>query len=71
MADFQVHDLQRTVATGMTELGISPHTILLFLNHISARTIAETSPVFMKYSYDTPASEKPAHSEHLFNCRRQ
>ena len=37
LEDFRIHDLRRTTATRMAELGISPHTISLILNHASAR----------------------------------
>ncbi|MFV0298528.1 MAG: site-specific integrase [Hyphomicrobiaceae bacterium] len=50
--DFRIHDLQRTAATGMAQLGISPHTISLVLNHVSARKGTITSTVYVKYSYD-------------------
>jgi len=50
--DFRVHDLRRTAATGMALLGISPHTISLVLNHVSARTGTITTAVYIKYSYD-------------------
>jgi len=36
----------------LAELGISPHTISLVLNHISARAGTITSAVYVKYSYD-------------------
>ncbi len=52
LPDFRVHDLRRTAATGMAELGISPHTISLVLNHISAQKGTITSAVHVKYSYD-------------------
>ena len=35
--DFRVHDLRRTAATRMAEMGTSPHTISLVLNHATAR----------------------------------
>ena len=41
----------------MAELGISPHTISLVLNHISARTGNITSAVYVKYSYDKEKRE--------------
>ena len=34
---FRIHDLRRAGATGMAELGISPHTIWIILNHVRAR----------------------------------
>lgn len=52
LGDFRVHDLRRTAATGMAELGINPHTISLVLNHISAQKGTITSAVYVKYSYD-------------------
>jgi integrase len=52
LADFRVHDLRRTAATGMAELGVNPHTISLVLNHISAHKGTITSAVYVKYSYD-------------------
>lgn len=57
LADFRVHDLRRTAATGMAELGVSPHTISLVLNHISARTGTITTAVYVKYSYDREKRE--------------
>lgn len=50
--DFRIHDLRRTAATGMAQLGVSPHTISLVLNHVSARKGTITSAVYVKYSYD-------------------
>jgi integrase len=57
LANFRVHDLRRTAATGMAELGISPHTISLVLNHISARSGNITTAVYVKYSYDKEKRE--------------
>ena len=50
--DFRIHDLRRTAATRMAELGISPHTISMILNHVSARQGTITSKVYVQYSYD-------------------
>lgn len=57
LGDFRVHDLRRTAATGMAELGISPHTISLVLNHISAQKGTITAAVYVKYSYDKEKRE--------------
>ena len=35
MPDFRLHDLRRTAATGMAELGVLPHVIEQTLNHVS------------------------------------
>jgi integrase len=34
LADWRLHDLRRTVATGMAELGVLPHIIEAILNHV-------------------------------------
>jgi len=52
LAHFRVHDLRRTVATGMASLGVNPHTISLVLDHISATKGTVTSAVYVKYSFD-------------------
>jgi hypothetical protein len=36
----------------MAEMGVSPHTISLILNHISARQGTITSKVYLQYTYD-------------------
>jgi hypothetical protein len=35
MPDWRLHDLRRSAATGMAELGIQPHIIEAVLNHVS------------------------------------
>jgi integrase len=55
--DFRIHDLRRTAATRMAELGISPHTISMILNHVSARQGTITSKVYVQYSYDRERRE--------------
>ena len=57
LADFRVHDLRRTAATRMAEIGINPHTISLILNHVSARAGTITSKVYVQYSYDREKRE--------------
>ena len=36
----------------MAEIGVSPHTIALILNHLSARQGTITSKVYVQYSYE-------------------
>ena len=43
---------RRTAATRMAELGISPHTVSLVLNHVSVRRGTITGKVYDRYSYD-------------------
>ncbi len=50
--EFRVHDLRRTAATRMAEMGIAPHAISLVLNHVSARKATITDKVYNQYSYD-------------------
>jgi integrase len=50
--DFRIHDLRRTAATQMAKLEVSPHTISMILNHVSARRGTITSKVYVQYSYD-------------------
>jgi hypothetical protein len=35
MAPWRLHDVRRTVATGMASLGVQPHVVEAVLNHIS------------------------------------
>jgi integrase len=35
MADWRLHDLRRTVATRLSDLGVQPHIVEAVLNHIS------------------------------------
>jgi integrase len=57
MAHFRVHDLRRTVATGMASLGVNPHTISLVLDHISAIRGTVTGAVYVKYAFDREKRE--------------
>ena len=52
LANFRIHDLRRTAATRMAEMGVAPHTISLVLNHVSARKGTVTGKVYVQYSYD-------------------
>ncbi len=55
--EFRVHDLRRTAATRMAEMGINPHTISLVLNHVSASKSTITSRVYVQYSFDREKRE--------------
>jgi integrase len=37
--EWRLHDLRRTCATGMAELGIAPHIIEVSLNHVSGHKV--------------------------------
>lgn len=45
------HDLRRSAATGMEEIGISPFIIGHVLNHVSATKASITSRVYARYDY--------------------
>ena len=51
------HDLRRSAATGMEELGISPFIIGHVLNHVSATKTSITSRVYARYTYDKEKCE--------------
>ncbi|OJU51135.1 MAG: hypothetical protein BGO03_01755 [Mesorhizobium sp. 61-13] len=51
------HDLRRTAATHMEEIGISPFIIGHVLNHVSATKASITSRVYARYSYDKEKRE--------------
>jgi len=55
--NFRVHDLRRTAATRMAEIGVSPQTISLVLNHVSARRGTVTGKAYVQYSYDREKRE--------------
>lgn len=55
--NFRVHDLRRTAATRMAEMGVSPYTISLVLNHVSARRGTVTTKAYVQYSYDREKRE--------------
>ena len=54
--DWTVHDLRRTVATGMADIGIQPHIIEAVLNHVSGHKAG----VAGIYNRSTYAAEKRA-----------
>jgi integrase len=47
---WQVHDLRRTVASGMAEIGIAPHVIEKVLNHVTGQ-ISGVAAVYNRHSY--------------------
>jgi integrase len=56
-AHFRIHDLRRTAATRMAEMGINPFTISLVLNHVSASKSTITGKVYVQYSFDREKRE--------------
>jgi integrase len=46
-----LHDLRRSVATGMAELGVQPHVVEAVLNHVSGHK-SGVAGVYNRASYD-------------------
>jgi integrase len=57
LPDFRTHDLRRTAATRMGEMGVNPHTISLILNHVSTSKSTITNKVYLKYQFDREKRE--------------
>lgn len=49
---WRIHDIRRTVASGMARLGIAPHVVERILNHTGG-TVSGVAAVYNRYSYDT------------------
>jgi integrase len=45
-----LHDLRRTLATGMARLGVQPHCIEALLNHVSG-TLSPVAQIYNRHSY--------------------
>jgi integrase len=48
--DFRLHDIRRSVATGMAEIGVLPHIIEAILNHVSGHK-ASVAGIYNKARY--------------------
>ena len=56
MAPWTLHDIRRTVATGMARLGVAPHIIEAVLNHISGSK-AGVAGIYNLYAYEAEKKE--------------
>ena len=56
IALWRLHDLRRTCATGMAELGVQPHIIEAVLNHVSGHR-AGVAGVYNRATYAEPMRE--------------
>ena len=56
VSDWTIHDIRRTVATGMADIGIQPHIIEAVLNHVSGHK-GGVAGIYNRSSY---AAEKQA-----------
>jgi integrase len=50
-ADWRIHDIRRTVASGMARMGVDPHVIESVLNHKSG-IISGVAAVYNRYGYE-------------------
>jgi integrase len=57
VANWRVHDLRRTCATMMGELGVRPHVIAAVLNHISVTKGTVTGRSYNQFTYDPDKRE--------------
>jgi integrase len=53
VAPFRLHDLRRSCATGMAELGVLPHIVEACLNHVSGHK-AGVAGVYQRAKYEGP-----------------
>jgi integrase len=54
--DWRLHDLRRTVASGMARLGVAPHVIEKVLNHVSGE-ISGVAAVYNRHGYQAEKKE--------------
>ena len=65
LAPWRIHDLRRTVRTGMGKIGIKPHVAELVLNHTGHKS--GIGGVYDHYDYEPEITEALARWEaHLF-----
>lgn len=57
LPDFRIHDLRRTAATRMEEMGVPPHVISQILNHVSVSKATITKKVYSRYTYEKEKRE--------------
>lgn len=64
---WRLHDIRRTVASGMASLGTPPHIVEAVLNHASG-TVSGVAPVYNRYQY---APEKRAAVVNWAECLKR
>ena len=63
LADWRLHDLRRTAATQMAELGVLPHIVEAILNHVSGHR-AGVAGIYNRARYKTEMREALERWEH-------
>ena len=56
LEDWRIHDIRRTVATGLERLGVKQQVVEALLNH-TAGSKAGISGVYQRYAYETEKRE--------------
>jgi integrase len=56
LAEWKPHDLRRTVATRMAELGVQPHIVEAVLNHVSGHK-SGVAGIYNRATYDKEKRE--------------
>jgi integrase len=51
VAEWSLHDLRRSAATGMADIGVQPHIIEAVLNHISGHKVG-VAGIYNRSSYE-------------------
>lgn len=52
VSDWRFHDLRRTAASGMAQLGIAPHVIEKLLNHVTGQ-LGGVAGIYNRFGYDS------------------
>jgi integrase len=69
--DWRVHDIRRTVATGLAGLGTPPHVLSAILNHSPGRTQGITA-VYNRFQYAQERREAlAAWAEHVLSLTKE
>ncbi|MEE7466212.1 hypothetical protein MOF8_04330 [Methylobacterium oryzae] len=72
MPPWRLHDLRRTMVTGMNDLGIAPHVVEALVNHISGSAKAGVAGVYNRATYATEKREAlNAWAEHVLRKSRE
>ena len=72
MLPWRLHDLRRTMVTGMNDLGIPPHVVEALVNHISGAAKAGVAGVYNRATYATEKREAlRAWAEHVLIKSRE
>jgi integrase len=56
VADWTLHDLRRTFATNMAQLGVAPHVVEKLLNHVTG-TISGVAGIYNRFAYENEMCE--------------